>query len=148
MELQFPSKGFSVQKLLCQCESFRVCFGVYKLLCEPQQERLSRFRMSSANRIKRKWHHQARMPRQRKIQHKEFQEMARSTAVTGMRLRSYRPSLVLISFSPFRSFRHPACPGSTRMGKGGLKIAVAFSMRCRECFAVRRSRSAGQQKDG
>ena len=66
--------------------------------------------MLGANRIKRKWHHQKRMSRERNVKDR----IPRDHGANGfdnqaVRLRSYKLSLFFIGFPPFRNFRRPAC---------------------------------------
>ena len=66
--------------------------------------------MTRANRIKRKWHHRARMSRERNVKEKAFQEMTQTqSAAVTTRWLGFVPRGSLFSLtSLLRNFRRPA----------------------------------------
>ena len=69
-------------------------------------------KMTSASQIKRQWHHQTRMSRERNVKENYFREMTRSTAVTTRRSGGF-PIVSPFSLqpSPLSKLPSPCLPG-------------------------------------
>ena len=96
--------------------------------------------MTSASQIKRKWQHQTKMSR---IQKCQGPRLPRDHAVDGrasqaVRGRSHRLSLIFIGSSLFRSFRHPACPGSTCNWTFFFHSAAAKELTCNSIWTSKK----------